>query len=236
MVTVAEPSQGTVTRELLPFAVTLNVPVPAVPIAQARVIFTPPDAAAASASAGLITIAATMTEISPIRTYVVIAIRSPNPAKLTRATSHDRRWRLPGALRRAVMDSVVGPPLYLLFVVVLPVASTWGAVALLAGAFRRASQPHLRRVLGAIGPLLVVGLLVFATATGSGYAAVAALEELIVASAAGLVGAVVLILKPPTARRVAAVLLVTVYPLVLFGLGWAGSLLSSGATRWLVVN
>lgn len=128
------------------------------------------------------------------------------------------------------MDAVVGPLLYLLFVVVLPVAGTWGAVVLLAGAFRPRSQPHLLRVLGAIGLLLVPGLLVFGTATGSGYAAVAALEELIVASAAGLVGAIVLILKPPAARRVAAVLLVTVYPLVLFGLGWAGSLLSSGAT------
>jgi len=91
LVTVAEPPHGTVTRELLPFAVTLNVPVPAVPISQVRVICTPPDAAAASASAGLIAIAATMTEISPIRTYVVIAIRSPNPAKLTLATPHNRK-------------------------------------------------------------------------------------------------------------------------------------------------
>jgi hypothetical protein len=65
LVTVAEPSHGTVTKELLPFAVTLNVPVPAVPISQVRVIFTPPDAAAAAACAGLIAITAAMSEISP---------------------------------------------------------------------------------------------------------------------------------------------------------------------------
>ncbi len=134
------------------------------------------------------------------------------------------------------MDAVVGPLLYLLFVIVLPAAGTWGAVVFLAGAFRRGSQPRLLRVLGAIGLLLVVGLLVFETASGRGYAGVAALEELIVASTAGLVGAVVLMLKPPTARRVAAVLLITAYPMVLFGLGWAGSLLSSDATRWLLIN
>ena len=87
------------------------------------------------------------------------------------------------------MDAVVGPLLYLLFVIVLPAAGTWGAVALLSGAFRRSGQPRLLRVLGAVGLLLTVGLLVFATATGSGYAGVVALEELIVASAAGLVGA-----------------------------------------------
>jgi hypothetical protein len=134
------------------------------------------------------------------------------------------------------MDAVVGPLLYLLFVIVIPAAGTWGAVALLSGAFRRSGQPRPLRVLGAAGLLLTVGLLVFATATGRGYAGVVALEELIVASAAGLVGAVVLMLKPPTARRVAAVLLVTVYPLLLFGLGWAGSLLSSGATQWVVIK
>ena len=134
------------------------------------------------------------------------------------------------------MDAVVGALLYLLVVIVLPAAGTWGAVALLSSAFRRSGQPRLLRVLGAVGLLLVVGLLVFATATGSGYAGVAAVQELIVASATGLVGAVVLTLKPPTARRVAAVLLVTAYPMVLFGLGWAGSLFSSGAARWFVIN
>jgi hypothetical protein len=125
---------------------------------------------------------------------------------------------------------------FLLFVVVLPVVSTGGAVALLAGGFRLGKQPHLFRVLGAVGLLLAVGLLIFATAMGSGYSAVVAFEELIVASAAALVGSVVLVLKPPAARRLAAVLLVTAYPVMLFGLGWAGSLLSSGATRWVIVK
>ena len=134
------------------------------------------------------------------------------------------------------MDAVVGPLLYLLFVVVLPVAGTWGAVALLAGAFRRSGQPRLLRILGAASLLLVPGLLIFVAATGRGYSGLAALQVLLVASAVALVGAVVLIVKPPVARRIAAVLLVTVYPLVLFGLGWAGSLLSSSATRWLVIN
>jgi len=64
-VAVAEPPHGTVTRELLPLAVSLNVPVPTVPISHARVIFTPPDAAAAAAGTGLIAIAAAMTENSP---------------------------------------------------------------------------------------------------------------------------------------------------------------------------
>jgi hypothetical protein len=125
---------------------------------------------------------------------------------------------------------------YLLFVVVIPVVSTGGAVALLAGGFRRSSQPHLFRVLSAVGLLLAMGLLIFATATGSGYSGVVAFEELIVASAAALVGSVVLMLKPPAARRVTAVLLATAYPVLLFGFGWAGSLLSSGATRWVVVK
>ena len=122
---------------------------------------------------------------------------------------------------------------YALFVVVMPVVGTGGAVALLAGAFRRGKQPHLFRVLSAVGLLLAVSLLIFATAAGSGYSGVVAFEELIVASAAALVGSVVLILKPPAARRVAAVLLVTAYPVLLFGFGWAGSLLSSGATHWV---
>ena len=46
-VAVAEPPHGTVTRELLPLAVTLNVPVPTVPISQVRVMVTPGDVAAA---------------------------------------------------------------------------------------------------------------------------------------------------------------------------------------------
>lgn len=126
--------------------------------------------------------------------------------------------------------------LYALFVVVMPVVSTAGAVAFLASAFRRGSQPHLLRVLGAIGLLLVPGLLIFVAATGSGYSGLVAIQVLIVGSATALVGAIVLMLKPPAARRVAAVLLVTAYPLMLFGLGWAGSLLSSGATQWVVIK
>src|SRR6266571_309395 len=63
-VAVAEPPHGTVSRELLPLAVSLNVPVPTAPISQVRVIVTPPDVAAA-ACAGLIAIAAAMTENSP---------------------------------------------------------------------------------------------------------------------------------------------------------------------------
>jgi len=125
---------------------------------------------------------------------------------------------------------------YALFVLVVPVVSTGGAVALLTGAFKRGRQPDRFRVLSAVGLLLVMGLLIFATATGSGYSGVVAFEELLVSSAAALVGSVVLVLKPPAARRVAAVLLITVYPVVLFGLGWAGSLLSSGATRWVLVK
>jgi len=125
---------------------------------------------------------------------------------------------------------------YALLVIVMPVVSTGCAVALLARAFGQGRHPHQFRVLSAVGLLLAMGLLIFGTATGSGYSGVVAFEELIVASAAALVGSVVLMLKPPAARRVTAVLLVTAYPAVLFGLGWAGSLLSGGATRWVVVK
>ena len=59
---VAEPPHGTVTRELLALAVSLNVPVPTVPISHARVIVTPGDVAAAAACTELIAIAAAMTE------------------------------------------------------------------------------------------------------------------------------------------------------------------------------
>src|SRR2546429_7615086 len=64
-VAVAEPPHGIVTSELLPLALTLNVPVPTVPISHHRVIVTPPDRAAAAACAGLIAITAAMTESSP---------------------------------------------------------------------------------------------------------------------------------------------------------------------------
>jgi hypothetical protein len=62
LVAVADPPHGTVTRELLALAVTLNVPVPTVPISQARVIVAPPDVAAAPACTELIAIATAMTE------------------------------------------------------------------------------------------------------------------------------------------------------------------------------
>src|SRR5438445_5608061 len=61
-VAVAEPPHGTVTRALLALAVTLNVPVPTVPISHARVIVTPGDVAAAAACTELIAIAAAMTD------------------------------------------------------------------------------------------------------------------------------------------------------------------------------
>ena len=122
---------------------------------------------------------------------------------------------------------------YLLFVVVIPVAGTWGAVALLAGAFDRGWQLN-RRVLGAVGLLLVPGLLICATASGPGYAPIVAMVQILVASAAALVGAVVLIWKPPAARRIAGLLLITIYPLGLVGLGWAGNVLVSSDTVHLV--
>jgi hypothetical protein len=125
---------------------------------------------------------------------------------------------------------------YAVLVLVAPLVSTGGAVALLAGAFGRGRQTHRFRVLSAAGVLLAMGLVIFGTAAGSSYSGVVAFEELIVASAAALVGSVLLMFKPPAARRVAAVLLVTAYPAVLFGLGWAGSLLSSDGTHWVVVK
>src|SRR5438094_2906804 len=62
LVAVAEPPHGTVTRELLALAVSLNVPVPTLPISHLRVMVTPPEGAAAAACTGLIAIAAAMTE------------------------------------------------------------------------------------------------------------------------------------------------------------------------------
>jgi len=65
LVTVAEPPHGTLTRELLPLAVTLNVPRPTVPAWQFRVIRTPPEVAAAAAYGVLIASAPAMIAISP---------------------------------------------------------------------------------------------------------------------------------------------------------------------------
>src|SRR5438094_1520017 len=80
-IAVAEPPHGTVTRELLPLAVILNVPVPAAPISHVRVIVTPPEvAAAAAACAGLIAIAAAMTESSPTHdACIALLARSRRP-------------------------------------------------------------------------------------------------------------------------------------------------------------
>src|SRR2546425_885876 len=66
-VIIAEPPHGMFTRELLPFAVTLNDPNPLVPfpVAQFRVILTPPEVAAVTVCGALITNAPAMTEISP---------------------------------------------------------------------------------------------------------------------------------------------------------------------------
>jgi hypothetical protein len=65
LVRVAEPPHGTVTLELLPLAVTLNVPSPAFPVWQFKVILTPPEVAAAAACGMLSASAPAMTEISP---------------------------------------------------------------------------------------------------------------------------------------------------------------------------
>jgi hypothetical protein len=120
---------------------------------------------------------------------------------------------------------------YLLFVGILPVLGTGGGAALLASAFRGNGQPHVLKIVGGVVLLLATGLWIFATAAGGGYSAVAAAQQLIVASAAALVGAGVLILKPPAGRRIAALLLATAYPLLLFGLALAGSMLFSVPPR-----
>lgn len=113
--------------------------------------------------------------------------------------------------------------------------ATGGAAALVAEAFRTGRQPRRRRILGAVGLLVATGLWILVTAAGGGYSVLAAAYELIFASATALVGAVALILKPPRARRVAALLLITAYPLMLLGLAQAGSMLSPDA-RFVVIK
>jgi hypothetical protein len=112
--------------------------------------------------------------------------------------------------------------LLLLFVVILPALGTGAGAALLAVAFRKNGRPRALWILGAIVPLLATGALIVVTARGDGYSVVGALYQVIVASAAALVGAVALVLKPPIGRRIAAVLLVTAYPLFLVALILAG--------------
>lgn len=121
---------------------------------------------------------------------------------------------------------------YLLIVVVAPILGTGGGAALLAGAFARDRQPQRLRILGALVLLLATGLWILATAAGGGYGnAIAAFQELILVSATALVGAGVLILKAPAARRVAGVLLITAYPMLLVGFALAGSALSPDTTH-----
>jgi hypothetical protein len=116
---------------------------------------------------------------------------------------------------------------YLVFVIVVPILGTGGATAFLTGAFGSNGQPHRLRIVGAAFLLVATGLWVLVTAAGGGYAgALGAVHELIVASAVALVGAAILILKPPAARRVAAVMLVTAYPMLLVGFALTGSMLA----------
>ena len=113
--------------------------------------------------------------------------------------------------------------LFLLFVLILPALLTGVGAAVLAGAFRRSGRPRLLWIVGAAVPLLATGTLVLVTAGGGGYSPLGALDQMIVASVAALVGGFVLVLKPPAGRRIAAVLLVTVYPLALLALIFAGA-------------
>lgn len=113
--------------------------------------------------------------------------------------------------------------LFLLFVVTLPALFTGVGSALLAGAFKRSGRPRLLWIVGALAPLLATGTLIFVTAGGGGYSALGAVYQMIAASAAALVGGFVLVLKPPAGRRIAALLLVTAYPLALLGLIFAGA-------------
>ena len=99
----------------------------------------------------------------------------------------------------------------------------WAGAALLALAFRQSGRSRLLWILGAIVPLLVVGLWVFVIADRNDYSAVASIYVLVVDSVAALVGAGVLVLRPPAARRVMAMLLATAYPLLLVVLILAGS-------------
>ncbi|HEY8864803.1 MAG TPA: hypothetical protein VIO37_11635 [Candidatus Dormibacteraeota bacterium] len=117
---------------------------------------------------------------------------------------------------------------FLIFIVILPVLCTWGGAALLAAAFRRSGRPRLLMIAGAIVSLLITGLWIFVIADRNDYSAIVSIYVLVIASAAALVAAGVLVLKPPTARRVAALLLVTAYPLSLLALLLAGSWVGTG--------
>jgi len=113
--------------------------------------------------------------------------------------------------------------LFLLFVVILPALFTGVGAALLASAFRRSGRPRTLWIVVGIIPLMATGTLIFVTAGGGGYSPLGAVYQMIVASLAALVGGFVLVLKPPAGRRIAALLLVTAYPLLLLGLIFAGA-------------
>src|SRR5712664_3218353 len=130
-------------------------------------------------------------------------------------------WRESLASRSRSCESDFGSGL--LFLVVLPALLTGVGAALLAVAFRRSGKPRLLWIAGAVVPLLATGALILVTAGGGGYSPLGSLDQMIVASAAALVGGFVLVLKPPAGRRIAAVLLVTVYPLALLALIFAGA-------------
>ena len=126
--------------------------------------------------------------------------------------------------------------IYLLLVVVLPAFATAGAVSLLASAFKVGPGAQLSKVMLAAGLLLATGVSILLLASGGDYSALAAGEAVVVASGVALVGGVVLLVKPPKARRIAALLVLTAYPLLLIGMAVAGDMLSSNQVVWVTIN
>jgi hypothetical protein len=113
------------------------------------------------------------------------------------------------------------------FVFLLPPAlATAGATKLLTGTFDVGGRADSVRLWAAIGLLGLTSLFVFLIALQGGWNFLAATHQLIVASAVALVGAIVLVLKPPGRRRIAGVLLATAYPLSLIVLILTGAALS----------
>jgi uncharacterized membrane protein YjjP (DUF1212 family) len=126
--------------------------------------------------------------------------------------------------------------IYLLLVVVLPAFATGGAVSLLASALKVGPRPQLSKVMLAAGLLLATGVAILLLASGGDYSALAAGEAVVIASGVALVGGVVLLVKSPKARRIAALLLLTAYPLLLIGVAVAGNMLSSHPVVWIAIN
>lgn len=116
--------------------------------------------------------------------------------------------------------------LFFLIVILLPALFTGGGVALLASAFTRSGHSQRRRIAGALVLFLATGALIFVTDSGGGYSALGATYQLVAAWATALVGALILVLKPPATRRLTALLLITAYPMVLMVLILAGSALT----------